>query len=92
MFARNVSIRLKSHMLSAFTRTFDEKILPLLRKQHGFKDEIRVAGADGIGVSAISLWENETDADAYNTDTYPEVLKMMARLIDGTPRVHTFDV
>ena len=40
MFARNVSIHLKSNMLSDYTRTFDKDILPLLRKQNGFKDEI----------------------------------------------------
>ncbi len=40
MFARNVSIRLKPNMLSDYTRTFEKEILPLLRKQKGFKDEI----------------------------------------------------
>ena len=40
MFARNVSIHLKSNMLSDYTRTFEKDVLPLLRKQNGFKDEI----------------------------------------------------
>ncbi len=40
MFARNVSIHLKSNMLSDYTRTFEKEVLPLLRKQSGFKDEI----------------------------------------------------
>jgi hypothetical protein len=40
MFARNVSIHLKSNTLSDYTRTFDKETLPLLRKQKGFKDEI----------------------------------------------------
>jgi hypothetical protein len=92
MFARNVSIRLKSNMLSDYTRTFDNDILPLLRRQNGFRDEIIFAGPGGVDVTAISLWENKTDAEAYNTTTYPEVLKTMARFIDGTPKVHTSDV
>jgi len=92
MFARNVSIRLKSNMLSDYTRTFDNDILPLLRRQNGFRDEITFASAGGVDVTAISLWENKTDAEAYNTTTYPEVLKTMARFIDGTPKVHTSDV
>jgi len=92
MFARNVSIHLKSNMLSDYTRTFDKDILPLLRKQNGFKDEITFAGPGGVDVTAISLWENKTDADAYNTNTYPEVLKTMARFIEGTPKVQTSDV
>jgi hypothetical protein len=92
MFARNVSIHLKSNMLSDYTRAFDKDVLPLLRKQNGFKDEITFAGHGGVDVTAISLWENKTDADAYNTNTYPQVLKTMARFIEGTPKVHTSDV
>jgi hypothetical protein len=67
-------------------------VLPLLRRQHGFKDEITFAGAGGVDVTAISLWENKADADTYNTDTYPQVLKTMERFIDGTPKVQTSDV
>jgi hypothetical protein len=64
----------------------------LLRRQHGFKDEITLAGAGGVDVTAISLWENKADADNYNTNTYPQVLKTMERFIDGTPKVQTSDV
>jgi hypothetical protein len=92
MFARNVSIHLKPNMLSDYTRTFDNDVLPLLRKQNGFKDEITFAGAGGVDVTAISLWENKADAEAYNTNTYPQVLKTMARFIDGTPKVQTGEV
>jgi hypothetical protein len=92
MFARNVSIHLKSNMLSDYMRTFENDVLPLLRRQHGFKDEITLAGAGGVDVTAISLWENKADADTYNTNTYPQVLKTMERFIDGTPKVQTSDV
>ena len=92
MFARYVSIHLKSNTLSDYTRTFENDVLPLLRKQKGFKDEITFAGTGGVDVTAISLWENKTDAEAYNTSAYPQVLKMMARFIEGTPKVQTSDV
>jgi len=92
MYARNVSIHLKSNMLSDYSKSFEKEILPLLRKQNGFKDEITLAGSDGVDVTAISLWDNKNDADTYNTNTYPQVLKTLARFIEGTPQVHTFDV
>ena len=92
MFARNVSIRLKPNMLSDYTRTFEKEILPLLRKEKGFKDEITFANSSGVDVTAISLWENKTDAEAYNTNTYPQVLKTLERFIEGTPKVQTSDV
>jgi hypothetical protein len=92
MFARNISIHLKSNTLSDYTRVFDKDVLPLLRKQNGFKDEITLAGPGGVDVTTISLWENKKDADTYNTNTYPTVLKTLARFIEGTPQVHTYDV
>jgi hypothetical protein len=92
MFARSVSIHLKPNMLSEYTRTFENDVLPLLRKQNGFKDEITFAGSGGVDVTAISLWESKTDADAYNTNTYPQVLKTLARFIEGTPKLQTSDV
>jgi|SRR5579862_305901 hypothetical protein len=92
MFARNVSLHLKSNMLSDYMRTFDKDVLPLLTRQNGFRDEITFAGPGGVDVTAISLWENKTDAEAYNTSAYPQVLKMLGRFIDGTPKVQTSDV
>jgi len=91
MFARNVSFRLKSNMLSDYTRTLENEILPLLHKQKGFKEEITLANPGSNDVVAISLWENKASADAYNTNLYPEVLRTFAKVIDGTPRVQTFE-
>jgi hypothetical protein len=91
MFARNVSIHLKSNMLSDYTRSFENDILPLLRKQKGFKDEITLSNPSSLDAIAISLWETRADAEAYNTKTYPEVLKTFARMIDGAPKVQTFE-
>jgi hypothetical protein len=91
MFARNVSFHLKSNMLSDYTRSFENEVLPLLRKQKGFKDEITLSNPGSLDVVAISVWESKANAEAYNTNTYPEVLKTFARLIDGTPKVQTFE-
>jgi hypothetical protein len=92
MYARNVSFHLKTNMLTDYTRAFDKDILPLLRKQNGFKDEITFASSNEIDVTAISLWDNKADAEKYNTNSYPEVLKTLARFIEGTPKVQTSDV
>jgi hypothetical protein len=92
MYARNVSFHLKTNMLTDYTRAFDKDILPLLRKQNGFKDEITFASSNEIDMTAISLWDNKADAEKYNTNSYPEVLKTLARFIEGTPKVQTSDV
>jgi|SRR5690348_4129223 hypothetical protein len=91
MFARSVSIHLKSNMLSDYTRTFEKDVLPLLRKQKGFTDEITLSNATSLDVIAISLWATKADAEAYNNNAYPEVLKTFATMIDGMPKVQTFE-
>lgn len=90
MFARSVSIHLKPNMLSDYARTFEKDILPLLRKQKGFAGEIALSDPGSLDAIAISLWENKADAEAYNTNTYPQVLKTFERMIDGTPKVQTY--
>ncbi len=92
MFARNVSLRLKPNTLSEFTRIFDKEVLPMLQKQSGFRDEILFAVPGGLDVVAISLWDTKDYAEAYNTAGYPEVLKILDKVSDGTPKVQISDV
>ena len=92
MYARNVSISLKPNTAREFTRTFENDILPLLRKQNGFKDEITFVAQSGNEALAISLWEKKEHAEAYSRDTYPKVLQSLTNVIDGTPRVASFEV
>ena len=91
MYARNVTFRIKANMQSDFTHTFESQILPLLQKQKGFKEEITLCNPGSQDAVSISLWEHKSGADDYNTRTYPEVLKTLAKVIDGTPRVQTFE-
>ena len=91
MYARNVTFRIKANMQSDFTHTFESQILPLLQKQKGFKEEITLCNPGSQDAVSISLWEHKSKADDYNTRIYPEVLKTLAKVIDGTPRVQTFE-
>jgi hypothetical protein len=92
MFARHVSLRLKPNTLSEFTRIFDKEVVPMLRKQSGFRDEITFAIPGGLDVVAISLWDTREHGEAYNTAGYPEVLKILNKVLDGTPKVQVSDV
>ena len=92
MYARNVAIRLKPNTLSDFSKTFESTVLPILRKQKGFQDEITFATPGSTDVVAISLWDTKEHAEAYNTSGYPEVLKSLDRVLDGTPKLRVSDV
>ena len=91
MYARNVTFRIKANMQPDYTHTFENQILPLLQKQKGFKEEITLCNPGSPEAVSISLWEHKSNADDYNTRVYPEVLKTLAKVVDGTPRVQTFE-
>ena len=55
MFARIVSLQLKPNTHKEFSELFDNKILPTLRKQAGFRDELLFVEPGGPEVVAISL-------------------------------------
>jgi quinol monooxygenase YgiN len=92
MFARTVRMELKPNSVAEFTQLLEKDVIPTLRKQHGFKDEIAFVPADGKEAVAISLWEEKENAETYNRATYPDVLKTLAKVIVGTPRVDTLEV
>ena len=91
MYARNVTFRIKANTQPDFTRAFENHILPVLQKQKGFKEDITFCSPGSAEVVSISLWEHKSNADDYNTHGYPEVLKTLGKMIDGTPRVQTFE-
>ncbi|HXV65438.1 MAG TPA: hypothetical protein VEK15_32380 [Vicinamibacteria bacterium] len=92
MYAREVSIQLKANAGAEFTRTIEKDVLPRLRKQAGFADELTFLNPNGKNAVAISLWDRKESADTYARDTYPQVLKSLMAVIDGTPVVQTFEV
>jgi hypothetical protein len=92
MYAREVSLHLKANAANQFTQTIERDILPRLRKQVGFADELTFLNPNGTDAIAISLWDRKDNADAYTRDTYPQVLKDLATVVEGTPQVQGFEV
>jgi heme-degrading monooxygenase HmoA len=92
MFTRHVIMELKPNTATEFTDVVESSILPLLRKQKGFRDEITFVALDRSEAIAISFWDTKEAADAYNESAYPEVLKALSNLVEGTPRVGTAEV
>jgi hypothetical protein len=78
MFARTISLHLKPNSVREFTDTIDKEIIPLLRKQNGFQDEITFVVPGGTEAVGVSLWDQKENAEAYNSGTYQEVQKPLA--------------
>ncbi len=92
MFARKVTLRLKANSVAEFTRAIENDILPLLRKQKGFQDEITLVAPGGTEAAGISFWDQKENGEAYNRETYPQVLRALAKVVEGTPQVQAYEV
>jgi len=93
MFTRHVIMQLKpNNKTTELIDVVEREILPLLRKQKGFRDEITFVATDRSEAIAISFWDTREAAEAYNLSGYPEVLKTLTNLVEGTPRVGTAEV
>ncbi len=92
MFARSVSMNLKANKVAEFTRTINDEVVPLLRKQKGFLDEIVLAVPGKTEAVGISLWDRKESAETYNRETYPQVQKSLENVVEGTPVVKTYEV
>jgi phage terminase large subunit GpA-like protein len=92
MFARNAHFRVKSLNLAAdFAHTLENEVLPLLRQQKGFKGEITLSNPGNLERISISLWDNKSNAEAYDAHIYAQVLKMLSKVIDGKPKIRIFE-
>jgi hypothetical protein len=92
MYGRKVWFDLKPNSFNDFNRRQEADIVPILRKQKGFQDVITLVTPDKKRIQAISLWDKVEDAEAYERSGYKEVVKLLASVVEGTPRVETMEV
>jgi len=91
MFGRQVTLKLKANSAAELTRINTAKIIPILRKQKGFRDETTFIAPERSEAIANSFWDTKADAEAYDRTAYPEVLKTLSNVIEGTPTLKTFE-
>ena len=92
MFARLLTWQLKPNLENEFPVTFEKEILPLLKKQRGFLDELLLITPEKREAVGISLWETMEHAETYNRELYPQIEKIMVKFIEGFPTVKKFEV
>ena|ERR1043165_6590863 len=92
MYTRSVTLKLKSSSIAELTRLIESEIIPMLRKQTGFRDEITFVAPERSEVLAISFWDTKANAEAYARTAYADVLKTLSKVVDGTPKVEAFEV
>ncbi len=92
MFARSVSLHLKPNRVEEFTRIIENEVIPMMRGLKGFQDKIVLVAAGGLEAIGLSIWDQKEDAEAYGRGTFREVVKALAKVIEGPSRVETREV
>jgi heme-degrading monooxygenase HmoA len=85
-------MQLKANSSSQFTQTLEKEVIPLLRKQEGFQDEVAFIVPGGAEAITISFWQSKDKAEAYSRTGYPEVLKALSQVVEGTPQLQGYEV
>jgi hypothetical protein len=95
MYARQVSMELQPNSRADFTRRIESEILPLLRKQKGFQDDVAFGISAGKDAFAVSLWDSRDcreSTENYNRIAFAKVTRLLSKLVAGTPRVRSCEV
>lgn len=86
--ARSVRFDIATDKNEQFHTLFRNEVLPMLKKQDGFKEEMLLVKDQHV--LAISVWKNADSARKYESATYPQVDKALRPLMSGKATVETF--
>lgn len=92
MYARLVKAQFKPGYFDFATRMIEDEVIPLLKKQHGFRDEISFFNKDMKEGYAISFWDEKLDLEKYERDIYPQVKEKMAEAFETPPVARDFEI
>ena len=92
MYARLVTSHIKPGLLEDVTHKMAVDVIPLLKKQDGFRDEVSFFNEDANESIAISFWDNKMYADRYGQEQFPKVLGQLKPDLEDEPLVRGFEV
>jgi tRNA G37 N-methylase Trm5 len=90
MYARKGSLRLKTESASKFLEEIEHEVVPLLRKQKGFLDQLTTLSGSGVIIYIYTFWKDSEDAEKYDRTTLPALTTLLTGVTDGAPHVHAF--
>jgi heme-degrading monooxygenase HmoA len=86
--ARSVRFDIAADKNEEFHTLFRNEVLPMLKKQDGFKNELLLV--QDQHVLAISVWNDVDSARKYESATYPQLDKTLRPIMNGKATVETF--
>jgi hypothetical protein len=91
VFARAVVIKVKPGCEVELTRTFEQEVIPLFRKEKNFRGLLAFTLPDGTEALSLSLWDQKESSGGFCTRSFG-ALAALARVALGTPSVQVCEV
>jgi heme-degrading monooxygenase HmoA len=92
MFTRRLVMNLRPDSASKLARVTENEIVPLLRRQKGFRNVVTSIDSGRSRAVSYTCWETKEDAEAYHRTGHQESLKFLVDVVVGLPRVETFEL
>jgi heme-degrading monooxygenase HmoA len=75
-----------------FLTIWESQILPTLKTQKGYVDEVLLFRDESMEAVGLSFWKTKADADRYYQEVFPKQTAKVSDMLTGTPKVRGFDV
>lgn len=93
MIARHIQVNLKPERYNEFKTLYENEILPILKRQNGFLDEVALVTEPNMDRHIVlTLWKTKMDAENYQKREFPRIMEMLKPFLTGTPNVEYFTV
>lgn len=93
MLARVVDVQFQPGTVEEAVKIVRDDILPVIRKQKGFRGQLLLTRADSGKALSLNLWETEADLSAFEiSDLYRELMGRLADVLEGPSAGERYEV
>jgi anti-sigma B factor antagonist len=92
MFTRRVIMNIKPGSAAEVGRIFEDEVLPPLRGRKGMRHDDTFISPQLSEAVLNSYWDTRECAEGYGRAEYPAALKALSGVLEGTPKVESFDI
>jgi hypothetical protein len=93
MYMLLIDGKFKQGKKNEFLKAWSSQILPLLKKQEGFVDEI-LCFEEGTQPGGVGLcfWNTKEQGERYRREIFPQTKKFVEHLLEGSPTLRGMEV
>ena len=92
MYMMFIEGELKPGKKDEFLNAWSSQILPLLKKQDGFVDEVLLFEEGSEQPRGLSFWETREQCEHYQREVFPQAKNFVQHLMHDKPKIRSFDV